>query len=286
MPSANTLPVRIRLAALTMSSGVTWLSVPIWSSLPQRPQFESFFEASAIACFADLDVHERFPSFFSLSLALLKPVPMRSRNIALGCAVFHQAGALTDRLRQYPQMLDELIDGRAERLERQREEIIMKRNLIAALAAALCVALALPAHAANIVDEWASVKAPAAPALKPVTVDPKTTALLMLDFMNQNCGKRPRCVATIPAMKKLLDEARAAKATVVYSYHRQHHGGRCDQGRGAACGRAVSAVGPDKFLKTDLEKILKDKGITTVIAVGTASNGAVLYTGSGAASAA
>ena len=41
--------------------------------------------------------------------------------------------------------------------------------------------------------------------------------------------------------------------------------------------------GPDKFLKTDLEKILKDKGITTVIAVGTSSNGAVLYTGSGAA---
>ena len=70
----------------------------------------------------------------------------------------------------------------------------MKRNLIAA-ASVLVAALALPAQAANIVDEWASVKAPAAPTLKPVTVDPKTTALLMLDFMNQNCGKRPRCVA-------------------------------------------------------------------------------------------
>ena len=37
--------------------------------------------------------------------------------------------------------------------------------------------------------------------------------------------------------------------------------------------------GPDKFLHTDLEKIFKDKGIKTVIAVGTAANGAVLYTG-------
>ena len=46
-------------------------------------------------------------------------------------------------------------------------------------------------QAANIIDEWASVKAPPAPTLKPVTVDPKTTALLMLDFMNQNCSKRP-----------------------------------------------------------------------------------------------
>ena len=41
--------------------------------------------------------------------------------------------------------------------------------------------------------------------------------------------------------------------------------------------------GPDKFRNTDLEKILKDKGITTVIVVGTAANGAVLFTASGAA---
>ena len=50
-----------------------------------------------------------------------------------------------------------------------------------------------------------------------MTVDPKTTALLMLDFMNQNCGQRPRCLDTIPAMKKLLAEARAHKVPVVYS---------------------------------------------------------------------
>jgi nicotinamidase-related amidase len=39
----------------------------------------------------------------------------------------------------------------------------------------------------------------------------------------------------------------------------------------------------DKFLGTDLEKILKDKGIKTVIVAGTAGNGAVLYTASEAA---
>ena len=47
------------------------------------------------------------------------------------------------------------------------------------------------AVASDIIDEWASVKAPAAPELKPMTVDPKTTALLMLDFMNQSFGKQP-----------------------------------------------------------------------------------------------
>jgi hypothetical protein len=60
------------------------------------------------------------------------------------------------------------------------------------------------AGAQTIVDKWTSVSAPPAPQLKPVTVDPKTTALLMLDFMNQNCGKRPACVASLPGMKKLL----------------------------------------------------------------------------------
>jgi nicotinamidase-related amidase len=39
----------------------------------------------------------------------------------------------------------------------------------------------------------------------------------------------------------------------------------------------------DKFFKTDLEKILRDKGIKTVIIVGTAAHGAVLNTGSQAA---
>ncbi len=39
----------------------------------------------------------------------------------------------------------------------------------------------------------------------------------------------------------------------------------------------------DKFRNTDLQKILADKGIKTVIVTGTAAHGAVLYTGSTAA---
>jgi nicotinamidase-related amidase len=159
----------------------------------------------------------------------------------------------------------------------------MKRKLIAAFAAAAFAVLALPAHAGNIIDEWASVKTPAAPALKPVTVDPKTTALLMLDFMNQNCGKRPRCVASIPAMKKLLEAARAAKATVIYSIIANSTPADVIKDVAPQAGEPHVLSGPDKFLHTDLEKILKDKGIKTVIAVGTASNGAVLFTASGAA---
>lgn len=155
--------------------------------------------------------------------------------------------------------------------------------LLALIALPMAFAPVTPASAQTIIDQWASVKTPPAPALKPVTVDPKTTALLMLDFMNQNCGKRPACVASIPAMKKLLGEARTAKANVVYSIIANTTTADVIKDVAPEQGEPYVQAGPDKFLRTDLEKILKDKGIETVIVTGTASNGAVLFTGAGAA---
>ena len=160
----------------------------------------------------------------------------------------------------------------------------MNRKLIAVMFAFGVGALASCAHAGTIVDEWASVKAPPPPALKSVTVDPKTTALLMLDFLpSYYCSDDPRCVASLPAMKKLLTEARAHGAPVVYSVAGKF--GPADIAKDVApTGNEPSVKShADKFLHTDLEKILKDKGIQTVIVTGTAANGAVLYTGSGAA---
>jgi nicotinamidase-related amidase len=146
------------------------------------------------------------------------------------------------------------------------------------------VVVGSPARAATIVEEWGSVKAPTAPALKPVTVDPKTTALLMLDYLPSfYCSDDPRCVASLPAMKKLLAAARAHGVTVVYSLAGKF--GLSDIAKDVAPAGNEPTVKShaDKFLHTDLEKILKDKGIQTVIVTGTAANGAVLYTASGAA---
>jgi nicotinamidase-related amidase len=156
---------------------------------------------------------------------------------------------------------------------------MMRKSIVAA---AFFASFAVSAHAASIVDEWASVKAPAAPELKSVTVDPKTTALLMLDFMPANCGKNERCVATLPAMKKLLERARAAKMPVVYTLIANTTAADVLKDVAPLADEPSVRSGPDKFVNTDLDKILKDKGITTVITVGTASNGAVLFTAAGA----
>ena len=44
----------------------------------------------------------------------------------------------------------------------------------------------------------------------------------------------------------------------------------------------VILAGSDKFYGTDLDKVLKDHGIKTVVATGVASNGAVLFTATAA----
>ena len=156
-----------------------------------------------------------------------------------------------------------------------------RRSRLLGLVAGLGLAVSA-ASAQTIVDEWATVKAPPAPELKPANLDPKTTALLMLDFVAPNCTQRPRCMASIPAVKKLLGEARAKGMLIVYATGPT--GKRADTVAEVAPtdSEPVVSTGVDKFVNTDLEKILKAGGTQTVIAMGTAAHGAVLYTASAA----
>jgi len=161
----------------------------------------------------------------------------------------------------------------------------MNRYLSAAIVAACLSAWAVPALAGDIVDEWDSVKLPPAPQLKEVTVDAKTTALLVLDIIKPVCNmeRYPRCPATIPTVKKLIAEARAKGLPVVYTTVINMPKTVIYEEVAPAEGDAVVPGLLDKFLHTDLEKILKDKGITTIILVGAAAQGADIITGSEAA---
>jgi len=142
-----------------------------------------------------------------------------------------------------------------------------------------------PLSAQNIVDEWQAVKAPAAPELKPVTIDPKATALLMLDFIKQTCNpnRRPRCISSIPKVEKLLKFARDKGVFVAHTAIPEAVPDDFAKELSPLGNEPVVKSGPDKFLGTDLEKILKEKNVKTVIAVGTSAHGAVLYTASAAA---
>ena len=164
---------------------------------------------------------------------------------------------------------------------------MQRAGLLAAIAlvVATTVIAVAPAHAGNVIDDWANIKAPPPPVLRPVTVDPPTTALLLLDFVHQICDGRtkPRCVASLPAMKKLLGQARDNHVMVVYSTAGNMTAKDIWADVAPAPGEPVVNSHANKFQNTDLEKILKDKGIKTVIVTGVNANGAVLYTASEAA---
>jgi nicotinamidase-related amidase len=141
----------------------------------------------------------------------------------------------------------------------------------------------IPAYATDVVTEWSTIEMPSAPTLKPVTVDPKSTALLLLDFMTENCGQRPRCVAAVPTVKAFHDRARAASMFLAYTL--PGDGKIIDEGIAPRQGEVVDQRpgGPDKFLGDDLDQRLKDHGIKTVIVCGTSAQGVGLGTGTAAA---
>jgi len=138
---------------------------------------------------------------------------------------------------------------------------------------------------ATIIDEWAKIKSPPPPELKPITVDPKVTALLILDIQTPMCTleKRPRCVATVPNILHLLTQARAKGIPVVYSLAGEATPSDILKEVAPKPGEPVVRTGVDKFFNTDLEKILKEKGIKAVIVTGTSAHGAVLHTATAAA---
>jgi nicotinamidase-related amidase len=155
----------------------------------------------------------------------------------------------------------------------------------AALIAAAAIGAACPAAAGDIITDWDSVKLPPKPELKPVTVDPKTTALLVLDLMKNNCGVRPRCMPIVPNIKKLIDEARSRNMMIVYNLTgNAKPEDMVDPGLMPKPSDFMikNGRGGDKFIASNLDAGLKEKGIKTVIITGTSAQGAVATTSNGA----
>lgn len=161
-------------------------------------------------------------------------------------------------------------------------------SIAAMTAVAAIAALAIGAgraEAGDIIADWGTVKAPAAPELKKVTVSPKDTALIVMDLQTNSCNKerRPRCLDTIAPVSELMKRARAKGLPVIHTMSSSGTPENLVKDVAMASGEASVKSSVDKFLGTDLEKILKSKNIANVILVGTAAEGAVLATATSAA---
>jgi nicotinamidase-related amidase len=162
---------------------------------------------------------------------------------------------------------------------------------------AMALISAAPSRGQTLIDEWSNIKAPPAPKLESVTLDPKTTSLLVIDIIKQTCNmeRRPRCVASVPKVQKLLTEARAAGAHVIYTLFPSPSPATFPDPKISDVVPELAPKGSepivtsfvDKFILRDqdtgLQKLLKDHGTRTLVPVGIASHNGVLFTSVSAA---
>jgi len=159
-------------------------------------------------------------------------------------------------------------------------------TLLLGLGVVICL-MATPVRAQTLIEEWGTAKFPAPPPLKSAKIDPKETALLVMDFTKQTCTpeRRKRCADSVPKVVTLVTEARAKGALIIYSVAVPNSvpADILPALTPAAGEQVLPPLGPDKFINSDLEKTLKDKGIKTVVAMGTQAQTSVLHTGATAA---
>src|SRR5256712_1438535 len=136
---------------------------------------------------------------------------------------------------------------------------------------------AAPASATPVPTAAPTSPIPKIPDPVAVEVPVKGSALLVLDITSVICPPRPTCVASVPKIAALVKKARDARVPVIYS-QTATAGSTYIADVAPQSGDATVTGRADKFYGTNLEQILKDKAVETAVVVGSAANGAVLYT--------
>lgn len=133
----------------------------------------------------------------------------------------------------------------------------------------------------------AAEESPNRPEPKPVTLDSKSTAVLVLD-LNARCDDPKQVCSKITApLGDFLDKARAASVPIIYTVSTAAKGKPIGE-LSAPLRRKENEViiypdGFDKFYSGELQPLLKDRGVKTLIITGSSTNSAVLYTATTAA---
>jgi nicotinamidase-related amidase len=128
-----------------------------------------------------------------------------------------------------------------------------------------------------------TLQMPALPAPVPVPLNPKTTALLVFDYVEAICNSQPKCKdGMLPALTPFMARARKAGLVVAYGTREENVGKWLPQVAPQPGDITIVNTAQDRFYNTDLDKALKAKGITTVILVGWKVSGSVAYSSVGA----
>ena len=128
-----------------------------------------------------------------------------------------------------------------------------------------------------------TLQMPALPDPVRVTLNPATTALLVLDYVEEICHSQPKCRSQmLPAMTPFMARVRQANMTVAYGTREQNMSKWLPEVAPAPGDIKIVNTAQDRFYNTDLDKALKVKGITTIIMVGWKVSGSLTYSSVGA----
>ena len=159
---------------------------------------------------------------------------------------------------------------------------LFRTVLMSGLALALC-GEASEAPAAQAPAKMITLQMPATPDPARVTLDPKTTALMVLDYVEDICNNQVSCkTKMLPAMTPFMERVRKAGLTVAYGTRAPNQTKWLKEVAPAPGDIRITNTAQDRFYNTDLDKELKAKGIKTLIMVGWKISGSVTYTSVGA----
>lgn len=116
------------------------------------------------------------------------------------------------------------------------------------------------------------------PAYAKVSLLSKRTALLVLDCTASGLSRKS-FADSIPTLKKIIDKARKANLTTIYTFTRRLGPEIVEEIKpDMEREYLIETAGANKFYNTRLEDMLLSKDVTNLVLVGTAANGAVMYT--------
>ena len=128
-----------------------------------------------------------------------------------------------------------------------------------------------------------TLQMPPPPEPAPVALNPATTALLIFDIVDPICTRQPNCTGRmVPAIASLLARARQAGVTVAYGTRAPTMAKWLPDVLPAPGDIKIESRAQDRFYNTDLDRMLKAKGVTTLILAGWKVSGSVTYTSVGA----
>ena len=147
------------------------------------------------------------------------------------------------------------------------------------LALALCWGAVQAQQATQGGKPMMTLQMPATPDPARVTLDPRTTALIVLDYVEDICNAQPTCKGQmLSAMTPFMERVRKAGLVVAYGTREQNMTHWLKEVAPAPGDIKIINTAQDRFYGTDLDKELKAKGIKTLIMVGWKISGSVTYT--------